>query len=132
MSKENAKRLSDFLQDEARTNLHSVIYYDSGEYELVYAHKELNKRYVEGDIEDIVKELGIQSLERSLKENAYHHGDLRCSVKWFDDGIELYIFLDEKEGIAVGFGPRRFVESRSFLWRCLEAAGLDSNDSSGR
>lgn len=132
MGTEDAEQLADFLQEETLANLRSVIYYDAGSYELIYAHEDLDERYTEDDIDDIINELGVQSLERSIKESAYHNGDLQCSVKWFEDGIELYIFLGETEGIAVGFGSMTFIESRSFLWRCLDAAGVDINGSDGR
>lgn len=129
MGKEDAERLVDFFQNETTTDLRSVIYYDTGDYDLIHAHENLDERYAEENIDDIINELGIQSLERSIKENAYHHGDLQCSVKWFEDGIELYIFTGETEGIAVGFGPMAFIESQSFLWRCLEKAGLEIDGS---
>jgi hypothetical protein len=122
---DGAERLARFLQEELGDDLRSVIWYADGESEVVHAREDVRARYRAEDVDDVVRDLALESLHKPTKEGLYTHGELRCVVECYDDGVEMHFVHDDGEGIAVGVEPAAFVSQRTFVGKCLERAGLD-------
>lgn len=121
---DGAKELTAHLQDSLGNRLRSVIWYDKGDHDVLYARSDVAAAYTEAEIEDVVDELSMESFARPIKEDLYPHGDLRCTVECYEDGVEMHFCIADGEGVAVGIEPVAFVEEGTFIGNCLEAAEL--------
>lgn len=122
---DGAERLAEFLREELGEDLRSVIWYADGEFEVVHAREDVRAAYEADEIDELVRDLVLESLHKPTKEGLYTHGELQCVVECYDDGIEMHFVRDDGAGIAVGIEPAAFVSHRTFVGKCLERAGLD-------
>ena len=125
MAPANPERVATFLEQEVGDELRSVIYYDETTFDLVYVRDDVRDQYSERDLERIRQELGVASFGKPMLEDLYVHGDLQCTVKCFEEAIEMHFLASDTEGIAVGLDSAAFVTHRTFIGRCLEEAGFD-------
>lgn len=121
---EGAEQLASFLLDELGDDLRSVVWYADREFEYVYARDDVMDEYSDDEIQDVVNDLTMDSLQKPSKERLYAHGTLRSVVECYDDGIEMHFIHDDAEGISIGLEPAAFISHRTFVGKCLEQAQL--------
>lgn len=111
--------LADFLEKRAGAYLRSVIHYDEEDYSIVYSRDDVWENYSENEIESVVTELQMENLETAHQEGLYVHGGLNCSIRCFDNGVEMHFPHSEHAGAAVAMDPQTAEELYSFIGDCL-------------
>lgn len=110
-------RLLEHPRAETGEHLRSVIHYHGGGYDLLFVRDDVSDAYTEAAVEAVVRGLGVETVEKRIKEELYAHGDLEFTVLRFEEGIELFVHLGERSGVAVGFDPAAVDEWPSCLDR---------------
>lgn len=121
----DSEALAGFLRERVGDHLRSVVHYTAGDHEVVYARDDVLAQYSREEVAAVVDELGIESAERPIKEGLYVHGDLDCTIRCFQRGIEMHFIVEDGEGVAVSLDPEAFVAQGTFVGRCLEELDLD-------
>ena len=119
------EELVEYLEDRFGPTLRSVLYYDYGDYEVLYAREEILKQYDAGQIEDIVGYLSHESAGKEASERRYPHGEIVCELEIYERAVEMNFIFGKGEGVAVGIDPYAFVGDRSFIDECLDILALD-------
>lgn len=119
---ETTSRLAAYLRTELGDDLRSVIHYDAGAYELVYVRDDVRERCSRNDLDEVVRELDIETREKKIKENLYAHGELDCTIRCFERGIEIQFVIGDQwaEGIAVGLEREALDRVDVLVGECLE------------
>jgi len=126
MDDDRTDTLVEYLRDAVGDDLRSVVRYDydDGDYDVVYAREGVLDEYADDEIEKIVRTYETDTLSKAGNEQWYTHGEQRCVLRCFEDGVELNL-LGDGEGIAVGFDGGVLAGPQSFVGNCLRTAGLD-------
>lgn len=124
MSNQGAGDLAEYLEGELGDDLRSVIRYDRDGYEIVHAREDVERAYSGDDVRRIVRDLEIESIGTELQEHLYVHGDLACTIRCFDGGIEYHFIESEGVGVAVAVEPAAMIAQRAFLAECMDRAGI--------
>lgn len=129
MDRENAADLAEFLREAVGDDLRSVSIYDfdSGEYEIVHSREGVMDAYSSRDVENIVQSYETDALAKLGQEQWYDHGEMKCVVRVFDNGIELNM-VDDGRGIAIGLDHGAFIGQKTFIGKCMEVAGIMDAD----
>lgn len=122
----NPEQLTTFLVDELDDDLRSVIHFAEDTFDLIHVRDDVRERYSDDDLEEVRQDLTFGSLAKPALEDVYVHGDLYCTVRCFENAIEMLFLQSDTEGIAVALEPAAFVAQRSFVGKCLEEAGFES------
>jgi len=125
MTAEGAERLAGYLREELGDDLRSVVWYDRDGYDVVHVREDVDREYSADEVHRVVRDLEIESIGKELQENLYTHGDLTCTIRCFDGGIELHFIEDEGVGVAVALEPAAMIAHRTFLAECMERAGIE-------
>lgn len=120
----DAGQLTEFLTAEYGDDLQAVISYRRGSFRLAYVRDDLADAYAESNLDGLLNEIGIETGERRLKERVFDHGDLRWTVKCFDEAIECYLFAGPRSGIAVTLNPTALDQPRTTVDEWPEVAGM--------
>lgn len=120
----DAARLTEFLTEESGDDLWAVISYRRGSYHLAYVRDDLTDTYAESNLDGLLNEIGIETGERRSKERVFDHGDLRWTVKCFDDALECYLFAGPRSGIAVTLEPTALDHSQPTVDEWPDVAGV--------
>jgi hypothetical protein len=75
-------------------------------------------------MEEVVEDLGFEALTKPMQEELYVHGSLNCTVKCFEDAIEMNFPFSEREGVAVSLSGEAFVTQQTFIGKCMETVGV--------
>jgi len=67
-----------------------VSYYDAEDYEIVYLCDDVADQYSDTDHERVGREVRLESVTRPQQEGLYVHGRLECTVKAFEDAVEMH------------------------------------------
>lgn len=124
MSRAAARDLSAFLQEQVGDNLRSVAYYDADDYDVVYLRDDVADEYTETDHERVGRDVRLENVERHLQEDLYVHGDLQCTVRCFEDAVEMHFALDDATGVTAALDAEALTAHRTFVGQCLDIAGV--------
>ena len=122
---EEVRALATFVEERVESHLRSVIWYDQGDFEILYGRADVLSRYSTVEIDEVIDELALESREKPLKEQLYTHGSLNCTIQCYEDGIEMHFVVSEGEGVAIGLDADAFVTNATFLGTCIEKVALD-------
>ena len=125
MPLEHGRELTAYLEERFGPTLRSVLYYEYGDHEILYAREGIREQYSAGQIEDIVGYLSHESVGKEASERRYPHGDILCELEIYEHAVELNFIFGKGEGVAVGIDPHAFVGSRTFIDECLDILSLD-------
>ncbi|WP_137286945.1 hypothetical protein [Halorussus salinisoli] len=121
MSESPSKALTEFLQDRVGDHLRSVIFYDDDGGEVRYVRDDVADQYTDDDIEQVVRDVRLEAVEKPHQENLYEHGPLDCTVRSFDDAVEMHFPHDETSGTAVALDGEVFAIHDTFIGQCIDA-----------
>lgn len=119
------ERLTQFLLDEVGDGLRSVVSHAGRTYDVVYVRDEVREQYTDDEVAQIVEDLVFDTLDKQHQEGMYVHGDLACTVRCFEEAVEMHLVLDDQRGVAISLEPTVLLEHQSFVGRCMEAVGID-------
>lgn len=118
---EASEGLTEFLKERVGNHLRSVIFYDNNGGEVLYVRDDVADEYSENDIEEVVRDVRLEAVEKPHQESLYSHGPLNCTLRSFDDAVELHFPHDETSGTAVALDGEVFPMHNTFVSRCLDA-----------
>jgi len=121
MSVASAEALTEFLRERVGDHLRSVIYYDDDGGEVLYVREDVADQYTTDDIENVVRDVRLEAVEKPHQEDLYSHGPLNCTVRSFEDAVEMHFPHDETSGTAVALDGEVFAIHNTFIGQCLDA-----------
>ena len=124
MSREAAEELVEFLRTRVGDHLRSVIRYDRNGGEVVHIRDDVRKRYSPKELADVIDDNRLEAIEKYHQESLYDHGALDCTVRCFDDAVEMHFVESETEGTAVALDAEAFAVHGTFVGRCREIMQL--------
>lgn len=122
MPRSTAADLASFLQDRVGDNLRSVAHYDADSYDVVYLRDDVADQYSETDHDRVSREARLESVDREHQEDLYVHGRLECTVRAFENAVEMHFPVDDASGVTVALDAEALTAHRTFVGRCLEIA----------
>lgn len=120
MSETPPEALTEFLSERVGDHLRSVIRYDEDGADLVYARDDVAADYSDAELERVFRDVRLESVGKPHQEDLYDHGRLNCTVRCFEDGVEIHFARDETSGTAVSLDPEVFVAHNTFVGKCIE------------
>lgn len=121
MSEVSSEALADFLKQRVGDHLRSVLYYDDDGGEFLYVRDDVGDQYDDTELEDVLQDVRLEAVEKPHQEDLYAHGPLNCTVRSFEDGVEMHFPHDETSGTAVALDGEVFAIHNTFIGKCLEA-----------
>ncbi|PSP54789.1 hypothetical protein BRC82_08635 [Halobacteriales archaeon QS_1_67_19] len=121
MSERPSEALTEFLQECVGEHLRSVIFYEEDDTEIVYVRDDVADQYTDEEVERIVREVRLEAVEKPHQESLYEHGPLNCTVRWFEDAVEMHFTHDETSGTAAAMDGEVFAIHDTFIGRCMDA-----------
>ncbi|UPV73825.1 hypothetical protein M0R89_14925 [Halorussus limi] len=121
MSVASSEALTEFLRARVGDHLRSVIYYDDDGGEVLYVRDDVADEYTDGDIREVVRDVRLEAVEKPHQEDLYAHGPLNCTVRSFEDAVEMHFPHDETSGTAVALDGEVFAMHNTFIGQCLDA-----------
>ena len=120
MSDDPSEALTDFLQQRVGDHLRSVLYYDSDGGEFLYLRDDVADEYDDAERENVLRDVRLEAVEKPHQEDLYAHGPLNCTVRCFENAVEMHFPLDETSGTAVALDGEVFAIHNTFIGKCLE------------
>lgn len=120
MSDTPSNTLADFLRDRLGDDLRSVFHYCHDECHIVYVRDDVVEAYAPGEISDVVEDARLEAVDKPRQEDLYVHGGLRCTVRLFEDAVELHFPHDETCGTAVALDRESLSLADGVVGECLE------------
>ncbi len=62
----------------------------------------------------------LEAIERAHQEDLYIHGSLNCTIRCFEDAIEMHFTHGELCGTAVALDGEAFAVQNTFVGTCLD------------
>ncbi|MFC7080377.1 DUF7522 family protein [Halorussus caseinilyticus] len=121
MSVTSSEALTEFLRNRVGDHLRSVIYYDDDGGEVLYVREDVADQYTDDDIDQVVRDVRLEAVEKPHQESLYEHGPLNCTVRSFDDAVEMHFPHDETSGTAVALDGEVFAIHGTFIGQCMDA-----------
>jgi len=115
-----AEALTEFLHEYVGDHLRSVIRYDETGGEILYVRDDVADQYTDEEVEEIVRDVRLEAVQKAHQEDLYEHGPLNATVRSFDDAVEMHLPRDETTGVAVALDGEVFAAHNTFLGRCME------------
>lgn len=119
-----SEELMDFLREETGQFLRSVIHYTSDDYEILYLREDIESEYQDGDIEQVINNLRMESIDTPRQEQMYVHGRLGSTIRVFEDAVEIHLPHDDYEGTAIALDPEATYALHTFVGECLNRIDL--------
>lgn len=120
MSREAARELVAFLRERVGDHLRSVLFYDADDGELVYVRDDVREQYSDDQMADVVRDVRLEAIEKLHQEDLYVHGGLDCTVRCFEDAVEMHFVHDETRGTAVALDGEVFAAHNTFVGACRD------------
>ena len=124
MSREAADELVEFLGSKVGENLRSVIRYDEDGGEVIHVRDDVRQEYTSAELDDVIADNRLEAIEKIHQESLYAHGELDCTVRCFEDAVEMHFIESGTEGTAVALDAEVFAIHGMFVGRCREIMGL--------
>ncbi|WP_128478259.1 DUF7522 family protein [Halorussus pelagicus] len=121
MSVASSEALTEFLQEQVGDYLRSVIYYDDDGGDILYVREDVADQYTDDDIDEVVRDVRLEAVEKPHQEDLYSHGPLNYTVRSFEDAVEMHFLHDETTGTAVALDREIFASHNTFIWQFLDA-----------
>lgn len=113
-----SRDLVDFLRDRAGEYLRAVVRYDRDSPELLYCRRDVGQVFSDGDVEGMVEALRRNSVDSRRLDGLDDRGNLRCTVKVFDDAVELHFPHGPEAGTVVALEPAAATRLHTFVDDC--------------
>ena len=120
-----SEELVEFLRDAVGDHLRSVLYYDDDGGDLLYMRDDVADDYSHREREDVLRDMRLEAIERVHQEDLYVHGSLNCTVRCFDDAVEMHFAHGDTSGTAVALDSEVFAVHNTFIGQCLDLMESD-------
>ncbi|WP_458206402.1 DUF7522 family protein [Haladaptatus sp. NG-SE-30] len=123
MTVTESEELVTFLREHVGDHLRSVLYYDDDVSDLLYVRDDVADAYNENGRTNVIQDMRLEAIEKAHQEDLYVHGSLNCTIRCFEDAVEMHFVHGERSGTAVALDGEVFAVQNSFIGRCLEVMG---------
>ena len=120
MAPNPSEALTEFLKGHVGDHLRSVLRYDETGGELLYVRDDVAEQYSRDEMAEVEQDVRLEAFGTSHQEDLYDHGSLNCTVRCFDDAVEMHFPRDETSGTAVALDGEVFAVHNTFVGRCIE------------
>ena len=120
-SEGSPEALTDFLQTRVGDHLRSVLRYDENGGEFLHLRDDVADQYSDREMDQIVQDARLEAVDKPHQEDLYAHGRLNCTVRCFDDGVEIHFPSDETSGAVVALDGEVLVTHDTFIGQCIDA-----------
>lgn len=115
-----SRNLVDFLRDRAGAYLRAVVRYDRDSRELLYCRRDVRRAFSDDDLDRVVEAVRHESADSLRPDGEDARGDLRCTVRVFDDTVELHFPHAPDSGTVVALEPAAATRLHTFVDDCLD------------
>lgn len=119
MTETSAEALTEFLRARVGDHLRSVIQYDDAGADLLYVRDDVADEYTDDEVERVVRDVRLEAVEKPHQESLYEHGPLDCTIRCFEDAVEMHFPHDERSGTAVALDGEVFAIHNTFVGECM-------------
>lgn len=119
---EDPEQLTRRLRDVVGEDLRSVIRYDWDDYEILYVREDVKNAYEDREIEALYEEFRFESFGKRAAERRYVHGELKSTVRIFENAAEVNLVMGDGEGLAIGLEHPVAFQQPNVIQACIEAA----------
>lgn len=112
----DADELTDFLEHRAGEHLRGVVRYLGGLYDVVYLRDDVQERRLEEEVGQMLDRLRQEASD--AERDAFPFGELRVTIRHFEEAIVLNFPTGNGEGVVVGLEPEVVHEVNSFVVEC--------------
>lgn len=113
-----ATELTDFLQKTAGADLRGVVKYMGELTDIIYLRQDITEEGLGGEVEAMVDRLRSES--QPAETGVFPFGELRLTVRHFEEAAILHFPTAANEGIVVAFEPAVVAEIDSFIADCQQ------------
>jgi hypothetical protein len=113
-----SKELVRFLREHVGDLLRSVLYYDVDSCGLLYIRDDVADTYDERERANVLRDMRLEAIEKSHQEDLYFHGPLDCTIRCFEDAIEMHFLHGERCGTVVALDGEAFAVQNTFVGSC--------------
>lgn len=110
------------LRDRAGDDVRVVGTHDDSDWEIAYMRDDLRDAYSTASVDDIADDLVFDALGVEQQESLYELGDLRATVRLFDDGFVVHVPVADHEGVLVSLGEDADLRGRDVVELARETA----------
>lgn len=84
-------------------HLRSILVYTADDYDLQYVRDDVAEEYDDAEVELVVEELRLQTLEREYLDGLFEqkHGRIVSNVLTFADAVEINFLVDDGVGLSI-------------------------------
>jgi hypothetical protein len=112
---DTATELVDALDDRVGDSLRVVGRHTADSWTFDYVRGELTEAYDESDINDVAEELTLNEIESDYQERLYELGDLRSTVRLFEEGSIVHVPTAPATGYLVSVDDDADVNARDIV-----------------
>jgi hypothetical protein len=114
--------LLDCVRERAGGALRFVGRYREGGYHVEFADSAVTESYADTDLGDLVDDLRLQGVDRPRQESLHCAGELRCTIRSFEDALVFHLSEAPREGTFISVEPG-VGDVSGFVGDCLDALG---------
>lgn len=112
------ERLRKYLVREADESFRGLILFDGDAVEHVVLRPDVRERRVRTEITTIVRRLRREAT--TAERESFPFGDLRATIRRFDEAVLLHLPQSEDRGVVVSLEPSVAPRLNSFIDGCLD------------
>ncbi len=99
------RETAEYVRSQMHDAVRGVFYYDDGGSEVIYLRDDLKELYDGSKARGVLEDLVFENVgDPPRLEKLYPLGELRSTVRRFDDGFLVHVPVDRGTGIAVTLG----------------------------
>lgn len=112
------KELLSYLEQQAGDNLRGVAEYDEEETKVLYLRRNIRHERLKTEVDEMVDRLRPESSK--AETNAFPLGELKVTVRRFEDAIIMHFPGGESQGVVVALDPDVARNLNRFTSECLQ------------
>ena len=109
------------LRSGAGDSLRTVSYFSASENRVLYARTDVGHVYDEPDLDAIGDDLVLEALSKPQQESLYELGDLRATVRVFEEGTVVAVPVSPSRGYAASVDEACPLPARDLVERIRSA-----------
>lgn len=109
-------QLLSYLEDRAGSHYRGTVRYDGNSMDVLYLRDDIKQKRIRSDIEKMLDRLRPESSPK--EERSFPFGDLRATVRSFDEAILMHFPSGRDRGIVVALEPHAAEDLNTFIGSC--------------
>lgn len=114
----SVRNLVEYLNERAGKYHRGTVRYEKDAIEILHLRDDIKERRLESDIKMMLERLRPESKE--AEEQAFRFGELRATMRSFEQAIILHFPLGDSRGVVVSLEPEVGRNFNDFLRECLQ------------